>query len=412
MHKPSPQTSSLQVSDVSLRDRGRWHSLVAAVACGWMLVTAGLIIAARAGAAVVWWDIIHSLTLGAVTTAIFAYSTHFTEALTRTKAAPYRWVATRIALVHGGLVLLLADRAGFDWGALADAGAVLVIVAALWQAVVVGRALRGSLSGSFAVTVPFYIAAVCFLIAAIVLAIVAGHGVGEYSALIAAHSRATVWGFAWLTVVGTVVTLLPTLSGTAISPVARARCSRALMVHCLGLAIAIAALVTESAALAGLGLAFVGLAAVLVAQPVIAGVFTPGARRSTAAVSVVAGLVWLIALCWGDAAMLAAGVFPRRVTLEFAPALLGGGLAQLITGVLLHLLPTLRGGGPEKVWAGRQTADCGGPARLLLINAGALLTLLPTEQLGVGFILIVMGLFGHVVALAAAVYKQKRLDTP
>ena len=391
----------MRVHDISLAARGRWHILTAVVIAGWILVGLGLLIASSLGAPVVWWDIIHPFTIGALTTAIIVFSTHFTEALTRTAGGDYRGVGSRVALVQIGLILLLIDRAGYDWGPLADVASTLIIAVLAWHLWFVARRLRGSLSGSFAVTVPFYIAASVFMIVSVVLVILSGNRVGEYSLLIGAHSRGMVWGFAWLTVIGTVVTLLPTLSATAISSTARARCTRALIVHCVGLGCAMALYAVGLTRAAGVAQLLVVLAALLIIQPVLATVMGRSPRLTTATVAVIAGLLWMLALCAGDAISAAVGAYPRTITLVVLPAFLGAGLLQLVTGVLHHLLPILTGARPN-------TADRTGYARLLLINLGGLLSLL--DAIAAGLIMMGIGLAANIFAVGRALYLQKRLE--
>ena len=391
----------MRIHDISLAARGRWHTLSAAIIAGWILVGLGLLIASSLGAPVVWWDIIHPFTIGALTTAIIVFSTHFTEALTRTAGGDYRGVGSRVVLVQLGLILLLIDRAGYDWGPLADVASTLIIAALAWHLCFVARRLRGSLSGAFAVTVPFYIAASVFMIVSIVLVILSGNGVGEYSLLIGAHSRGMVWGFAWLTVIGTVVTLLPTLSATAISSTARARCTRALIVHCVGLGCAMALYAVGLTRAAGVAQLLVVLAAVLIIQPVLATVMGRSPRLTTATVAVIAGLLWMLALCAGDAISAAVGAYPRTITLVVLPAFLGAGLLQMVTGVLHHLLPILTGARPN-------TADRTGYARLLLINLGGLLSLL--DATAAGLIMMGIGLAANIFAVGRALYLQKRLE--
>ncbi|MCZ9295904.1 beta-carotene 15,15'-monooxygenase [Corynebacterium yonathiae] len=391
----------MRIHDISLAARGRWHILTAALIAGWILVGLGLLIASSLGAPVVWWDIIHPFTIGALTTAIIVFSTHFTEALTRTAGGDYRGVGSRVALVQIGLILLLIDRAGYDWSPLADVASTLIIASLTWHLWFVVRRLRGSLSGSFAVTVPFYIAASVFMIVSVVLVILSGNGVGEYSLLIGAHSRGMVWGFAWLTVIGTVVTLLPTLSATAISPTARARCIRALIVHCAGLGCAMALYAVGLTRAAGVAQLLVVLAALLIIQPVLATVMGRSPRLTTATVAVIAGLLWMLALCAGDAISAAVGAYPRTITLVVLPAFLGAGLLQLVTGVLHHLLPILTGARPN-------TADRTGYARLLLINLGGLLSLL--DAIAAGLIMMGIGLAANIFAVGRALYLQKRLE--
>ena len=391
----------MRIHDISLAARGRWHILTAALIAGWILVGLGLLIASSLGAPVVWWDIIHPFTIGALTTAIIVFSTHFTEALTRTAGGDYRGVGSRVGLVQLGLILLLIDRAGYDWGPLADAASALIIAALTWHLWFVARRLRGSLSGSFAVTVPFYIAASVFMIVSVVLVILSGNRVGEYSLLIGAHSRGMVWGFAWLTVIGTVVTLLPTLSATAISSTARARCTRALIVHCVGLGCAMALYAVGLTRAAGVAQLLVVLAALLIIQPVLATVMGRSPRLTTATVAVIAGLLWMLALCAGDAISAAVGAYPRTITLVVLPAFLGAGLLQLVTGVLHHLLPILTGARPN-------TAERTGYARLLLINVGGLLSLL--DATAAGLIMMGIGIAANIFAVGRALYLQKRLE--
>lgn len=392
----------MRIHDVSLAARGRWHTLSAAIIGLWIFIGLGVLIAASLGAPVVWWDIIHPFTIGALTTAIIVFSTHFTEALTRTAGGDYRGVGSRVGLVQLGLILLLIDRAGYDWGPLADAASALIIAALTWHLWFIARRLRGSLSGSFAVTVPFYIAAAVFMIVSVVLVILSGNGVGEYSLLVGAHSRGMIWGFAWLTVIGTVVTLLPTLSATAISPTARARCTRALIVHCVGLALAMALYAVGLTRAAGVAQLLVVLAAVLIIQPVLATVMGRSPRLTTATVAVIAGLLWMLTLCAGDAISAAVGAYPRTITLILLPAFLGAGLLQLVTGVLHHLLPILTGARPD-------TTERTGYARLLLINVGGLLTLLGATV--AGLIMMGIGLATNVIAVGRAIYLQKRLES-
>lgn len=388
--------SDMPLRDVSLASRRRWHTLAFSLVAFWIAVGVGITVASFWGAPVVWWDLIHPFTLGALTTAILVFSTHFTEALTRTPAVGFRGVGARVGLVQVGLVLLLIDRAGYDWGVLADIGSALVIAAVAWHLWALWTTLRGSLSGSFAVTVPFYLAAACFMVFSVLLVILAAHGVGNYSLLVAAHSRGMVWGFGLLTVLGTVITLLPTLTRTPISAVARARCSRALTVHCVGLGVAMLADASGLTRAAGMAQLLTVLAAVLIIQPVLAGAL--GGEKTTASVSAMAGLVWMVALCAGDAAATIAGAYPRAVTLLLMPAFLGAGLLQLVTGGLHHMLPILAGA------ARPAHGHIAGFLRVGLINVGGVLSLLGIAGVSVaGLIMMGLGLIANSAALAWAV---------
>ena len=405
--------SDLTLHDVSLRRRARYHTLAAATVGVWVLIGAGVVAARAFGAPVSWWVTVHSFTLGVVTTAILIYSTHFTEALTRTAGADHRGVVARIALVQVGLVLLIVGKAGYDWGALADFAASLVILAMLWHMAVVWSHLRAGLAGQFAVTVPFYLVAGGFLVTAGLLGNFAGRGVGSYAGMIAGHSRAAIWGFAFLTVLGTVITLLPTLSATRISDLARRRCTRALILYGAGLGAVVTAHILGAPVWAGSLQLVVVAAALLIIQPVLSAVLGARARWTTSAVSVSAGLLWMLAVCAADAVVTLIGAEPRHATAVLIPAFLGAGLLQLILGVLLHLLPTLIGGGRDKVLQARATADRAGAARVLLVNLGGLFTLLAQDGPArlAGLLLLGMGLLAHVAFLLPATVRQHRTET-
>ena len=280
---------------------------------------------------------------------------------------------------------------------LADASSVLLIFTLTWHAWALWQKLRGSLSGSFALTVPFYLAAAGFMVSAIGVVFLAAHGVGNYSLLVAAHSRGMVWGFALLTILGTVVTLLPTLTRTPISPTARSRCTRALIVHCAGLASAMGLEAAGLTRAAGVAQLLVVVAGVLIIQPVLAGALA--GRMSTASMSAMVGLVWMLALCAGDAVASAVGAYPRAVTLLLMPAFVGAGLLQLVTGVLHHMLPIL---------ARARRTERAGYLRLGLINVGGLACLLGIPAVhAAGLIMMGLGLIAAVAVSVWAVVSTK-----
>ena len=138
------------------------------------------------------------------------------------------------------------------------------------------------------------------------------------------------------------------------------------------------------------------LAAVLIIQPVLAGAL--GGAKTTASVSVMAGVVWMVALCAGDAAATIAGAYPRAVTLLLIPAFVGAGLLQLVTGVLHHMLPILVGAARP---AHGQTA---GMVRVGAINLGGVLSVLGIAGVSTaGLIMMGLGLIANIAALAWAV---------
>lgn len=403
------------VTDVSLQARGRWHTIVFVLIATWLVCGLGLIVAHAASVKIAWWALVHSFTLGVVTTTILTYSLHFTEALTRQPTATYRPIMVRIGIVQIGLILLLLDTSTDGWSPLSDVGASAIIIVVGWHCWVLYRLLKTSLSTNFAATVPFYLIALGFLVIAVTIAIIASHGIGDYTRMIAIHSRLTIWGFAWLTVSGTIMTLLPTLTQTKIPPAVIKRCTQALALHSIGLIAACGFYAIGWNSWAGISQLGMVAAAILIMQPLLASVLAHNNGLRTAAISVIAGIIWLLALCAADAVAVSIGTETRDITRALAPAFLGAGLLQLVTGVLLHLLPTLRGGGNHVVTAARKFADFGGWARIGLINFGALLTLADPPSVFIspaskaGLILIALGLAGQVAALVTALVRAHQL---
>ncbi|WP_144311783.1 hypothetical protein [Corynebacterium imitans] len=264
------------------------------------------------------WNIIHPLTLGVVTNAILTYSTHFADALTRTASRPLP-VYVRLAAVNLALVALLFD-------ALPNLAAATAASALLWHGASIARKLRRGLPGPFATTAYCYVAAAAFFALAVAAAVQRD---------IAAHSRLAVWGFAWTTIAGTVITLLPTMTRRRASPTARKRLSYALAAHCIALPAAAALLGTP---LATAALLVCALAWSYALQPVLASTLFD-TDLSAPALSVAAGVLWLLGAMYADAATLALGA--ERFPTNLLVFILAAGLAQIVAGALGHLLPVL-----------------------------------------------------------------------
>lgn len=307
------------------------------------------------------WVIIHPLTLGVVTTAILTYSTHFTDALTRTASRPAA-LYVRLAVVNLALVALLFD-------AFPNLAATTAASALLWHGASIARKLRRGLPGPFAVTAYCYVAAAAFFALAVAAAVVMQD--------IAAHSRLAVWGFAWTTIAGTVLTLLPTLTGKRASTTARNRLPRALVAHCLALPTAAVLLGTPFAAGA---LLVCALAWSYALQPVLADTLFDGAL-SAPALSVSAGALWLLGAMFADAATLALGAV--HLPPHLLVVTLTAGLVQIVAGALGHLLPVL---------TRRATAPDRGLAKVGVVNGGAVVALVNPP---IGLAILVAGLVLH-----------------
>lgn len=331
------------------------------------------------------WLMIHLLLLGAVSHSILVWSRHFADALLHTPAhaGDRRRQSTRLALLNAGTALVVAGILAGRLPATA-AGAAAVAVAALWHGGSLVAQLRAALPARFAMTVRYYVAAAALLPVGALFGTLMARGTDDrtHERLLLAHVALNVLGWLGLTVLGTLVTLWPTMLRTRIAAGAERAASRALPVLVLAVTLTVAAALTGllTGAALGLGLYLVGLA--LLALP-----FIRAARgkppASFAACSVLAGLVWLVATLvlltfavagsatWGQAHYRLAAV---------TPALAAGFASQVLFGALSYLMPVALRGGPAAVRAAAQVLDRGGPLRLALVNLGLLAALSPVPD--------------------------------
>ena len=105
--------------------------------------------------------------------------------------------------------------------------------------------------------------------------------------------------------------------------------------------------------------------------------------REFAPASVLAALLWaIVGLVWVGWLLATAGSW--AAVADTIPTVAGvfavGFAAQLLSGALSYLIPSVMGGGPSVVRAGRDWFDRGATVRLVVINGGLLLWLLPVAS--------------------------------
>lgn len=326
------------------------------------------------------WLLLHLLLLGALTHAILVWSRHFAETLLHLPPGSRTSQSRRLLLHNLGALLVIIGVSTSAWP-VTVAGAAAVTLAVAWHGIDLGRGLRTALPARFAGTVRFYLAAAAFLPVGATLGVLLARGPGSpwYTRLLLAHVLVNLLGWVGLTVVGTLVTLWPTILRTRIAPGAEAAAARALPVLVVSTALA------AGAALLGVrGATALGVAGYLVGLLLAgSGMVAPTRRKpptSFAAWSVLAAACWLIAslglLATGlgtAASWAAAGTRLGWVV----PFLAVGFAAQVLLGALSYLVPVALGGGPTPVRVATQVLDRAAPLRVVVTNAGLLVCALP-----------------------------------
>lgn len=393
----------------ALRDRTRWHLGANAPVAAWLAALLAVALL-RPYLPEARWLLAHLLLLGAVTNAIFVWSAHFADAMLRRRASAgsRRWQVARLVTLNVGVLTVVAGMAGSAW-LLTLAGSVVVGTAAAAHGITLALQTRAALPSRFGATVHYYIAAS--------LALPIGAGLGAalaaypadpwYGRLLVAHITLNLLGWIGLTVLGTLVTLWPTMLRTRIAPGAERLARQALPV------LAGAVVLAVTGALCGWqGLAAAGVAAYLggvlwALRPLVA---VARAKRPSAYAtwSAMAAMAWLVGVLAGLVILLA--VSPTWLQVNHGLALLvvplaAGFAAQILLGAMSFLVPVVMGGGPTILRGTQARMDRGGALRAVLINVGLLVWIvlralpLPGSTAGLPIAVLVLGAFAAFLPL-------------
>ncbi|MEZ5153271.1 multicopper oxidase domain-containing protein [Rhodococcus zopfii] len=367
------------------------------------------------------WLLVHLFTLGAVTNSIVVWSQTLAERflgyhLPESARAPQ---LAKIYLLNAGIVVTVAGVLG-GWFPVTLVGAVLVGAMLAWHAVslllLIRRAQRSRAAGGEEPAL--HAQSVWFLVASsALLPIGAGFGAAlaygqtdsTEAGFLLAHQAMNLLGFLGLAAAGVLTVMYPNLIGMDSGSDTPRRSARpdtphrsarpgtgarrrpvALAVLLTGIAVLLVGALTAHPLAAAAGCAIYLAGWVVVAGPLLRGAVShPPAGFAPA--SITAAMLWLLGSLLSLTVVLATGpMTPERATLMTVP-FLAGFAAQLLFGVMSHLLPTLMGGGPAVVGAGVDKMNRWWVWRLVVVNVGLLLWLLPLASwMRVGVSAIVM----------------------
>lgn len=331
------------------------------------------------------WLAVHLVLLGALTHAILVWSTHFAHALLRSVPKPNDHVSIdlRIWLHAAGSVAVFVGVPTATWW-LVVVGATGVTVAVVWHAAVLVKEMRAALPGRFRITLRYYLAAAALLPVGAAFGATLAFGLGEqwHARFLVAHSMINLLGWVGLTVTGTLVTLWPTVLRTRMDDRADLLARQSLPILLVAIAGVTAGSLTgwrwltvASLVVYLVGIGWWGRALVLPARN--------KPPRAFASASIGFALVWFVVAVVWTTVTIAVAPEPGSIV-DAYPTLAGvfavGFAAQLLTGALAYLIPSVVGNGPAAVRAGNAWFDRAGSFRLLTINAGLVLVLLPVPS--------------------------------
>ena len=331
------------------------------------------------------WLMLHLVLLGALSHSILVWSFHFAQTLLRAPATDAVRIAhhRRLGLLTAGAVAVVIG-VPTTWWPLTLAGGTAVAVAVGWHVATLWRMLRAALPARFRVTVRYYLAAAASLLVGVSFGVTLAWGWEDpwHGRLLVAHALANVLGWVGLTLTGTLLTLWPTMLRTAMDATAERWTRTALPWFGAAIVLSITGALVGISWLAALGIVGYLAALLLWGRGLVRPALTRPPREFAAA-SVAAGLVWLgIGLVWAGWLLTTASDWTQiREGFGYPAAALGAGCAvQVLTGALSYLLPSVLGGGPSVVRAGRAWFDRAAAFRLVAINGGLALWLLPSPS--------------------------------
>ncbi|MDT3768056.1 hypothetical protein QS713_08300 [Gleimia hominis] len=367
-----------------------------------------------------WWVSVHTVTLGLIGTSILTWSWHFAAALLRFGDRGDAGQTTRLICFTVGAVVLMGAMFthAFRFALL---GGVVILGAVCWHAAALAVAfLKAPFRSKFAVLAAYYIFACFFLIVGIGLAFFAvwdmlGSPPSRVSAwreaATSAHALVNVTGFIGLTLLGTLVTLGPTIFRTRMDPSAAqsAKLALPLLVMCI-FGVGVAALFQSPEAMC-LAVGLYSLCALLVLVPV----FKVGWGKRPgdfAALSLVCGLAWVVAgfvaIAVGTVLALRAGGLRPLMQTPLTIVLMG--VVQIVLAAMSYLFPVLIGGGPRCVKTALRYINSYREVRLFILNAsGVAALLLPAGGSALGWALAGLALLWSFVVLIHASVRQALL---
>ncbi len=318
------------------------------------------------------WLPLHLALAGAISTAISGAMQNFMLALTATPAPPAWLVVTQFVLVTGGTALIAIGMPTSTSrltavGGIAFVGAMMILAWMLW------RAWSRALNRRHALPIAGYGAAIAFVLVGGTLGALMGSRAvgGDLSAhLRRAHMTVNLLGWGSITVVATMLTLLPTALRVRMPP-RRGRIVLALLVA--GIVLQLAGWNSRPVLAAG-GVAYA--AGALGVVVVVVAVLRIERRWSVpvAAFHMIAGVGWFVAASIGLGWVLLEGKagFDAYRPL-FLVAFVGGWLVQVLLGAWSYLLPMGRPGHPQERRRSLAAFEMAAPLQVLLLNLGLVL---------------------------------------
>jgi nitrite reductase (NO-forming) len=398
-----------------LLGRADWHLRANALVIAYLLAAllSGIFQKGTVGGAPAWLTV-HLLLLGAVTNAIVTWSDHFVSALLWAPSQNRVRQMKIISFLNIGIVgVLISVSRHLQWVVIISATLIAVVIAFYLRGM--ATLIRRSLNQRFKGVIAFYQFAGLLIIVGIFLGVLDSSKSDRdiwQPRITLAHLHTNLLGWVGLTIIGTLVTLWPTVLRTQMHPDAISRAKLGLKLLMIGICGAIVGSLFDqpwilgSSILLYLGGAIVALypAAVLMRRRI------PDRSSSWMILSGVLGIALLLV---GDFWLVIVERTPAKILTAIEAHLLlifTLWLLPILLGALTYLLPVVLGRGPTGNRKLEVLLNFGWKWRIFLLPLSSALQFLPSRFHIVGQLLVALAL-GIFLILSVVAMRKSRTFT-
>ncbi len=399
-----------------LLGRADWHMRANAVVILYLIAALifGIFQKASEGGEPAWLTV-HLLLLGAVTNAIVTWSDHFVSALLWARSQNRSRQRTIISLLNVGIVGVLFS--------VSKHAHVILILSALMMVGVIAFYLRGitglvkaSLNKRFKGVVAFYQAAAFMILAGMTLGVIDAFKGDEdiwQPRITLAHLHANLLGWVGLTIIGTLVTLWPTVLRTQMHEKAIANAKLGLKFLITGIVGSIVgSLINQPSILAvSVAIYLVGSIVTLAPAAILLRRRLPDRSSSWMLFS---GVIGLAVLLTSEIIVVFADRTSEKILTSIESHLLlifTLWLLPILLGALTYLLPVVLGRSPASNRTLESTLNYGWKWRIFILPLSSLFQILPSRFHNVGRVLAALALGIFLMLSLIAMRKARKFIT-
>lgn len=362
------------------------------------------------------WLTIHLLLLGAVTNAIITWSDHFIGALLWARSHNHNRQMAIIVSVNIGIIgVLVSVSIHAKW--LIVMSAALMICTIIYYLVGISVSIKKSLNKRFIELLRYYQCAALFILVGITLGVIDSFKSDDdpmQPKLALAHLHANLLGWVGITVIGTLVTLWPTVLRTPMHQRAVPSAIIGLRFILAGTSTSIFAAIVDWRFLSALGLALYFAGASIALAPALLTIRNKRPDRPGSWM-LLTGAIGLDILLLADIALFLTHSSPERalVAIEGHILLLFTlFLFPTLLGALTYLLPVVLGRGPALNRELETILSRGWKWRLAALPLASIFMFSDHLFVNIGKALVAFSLCGFVSLAFVAMYKSAKYQIP